>query len=392
MRSPSSQDTAVSPAIGTILLVALTVVFIAVAAVVAMGLAGGIFDMKHVGLTLEPYSIDSESERGISLTVHGGADAADLVSLSVSLNGPELVYQDGNSSVENPLIGKDYRFKAVESNVIVETKREGLNVQLETTEVLPVNATEYYVTVTGTFRDGTEQVLLIQKVTLPAIAGKGSASDAEGSISVSSYSISDKYPGHGFIITVLDPVKYELVLDSAEFFVPSKNKVLKKDNRGLTPSKDSASSASYDINTVAGDSEKGWDSTPYPDPTTYWALGELTGDVTVYVKDKTGQSTEVTVSGIVIPERVNIFEDTSKYAGEITYNKNTSKIGYTPTVGGSGKVLYYLLPSKTEVTTLDPDAPPNDPTLEAYVKVRVNPTEVWYRVGSAKVNDLLRQT
>ena len=93
MQSPSSQDAAVSPAIGTILLVALTVVFVAVAAVVAMGLANGMFDMKQVGLTLEPYGIASE-ERGISLTVHGGADAGDLVSLSASLNGPELVYRE----------------------------------------------------------------------------------------------------------------------------------------------------------------------------------------------------------------------------------------------------------------------------------------------------------
>lgn len=221
------KDGAVSPAIGTILLVALTVVFVAVAAVVATGLANGMFDMKQVGLTLTPYGINSEGERGISLTVHGGADAGDLVSLSAALNGPELVYSDGTSSVKNPVIGKDYRFKAVESNVIIDTVRPGnADVKLETTEILPVNATEYYVTVTGTFRDGTEQVLLIQKVTLPAIPKSGSVSDAEGYVSVSPYSISDNYPAHGFIITVLDPKKYALDRTTATFTVTSHQKIL----------------------------------------------------------------------------------------------------------------------------------------------------------------------
>jgi hypothetical protein len=65
-----TKDDAVSPAIGTILFVSLMVVFVAVVAVVVMGLSGGLFDSKEVGLTLRPYGIDSESERGISLTVH----------------------------------------------------------------------------------------------------------------------------------------------------------------------------------------------------------------------------------------------------------------------------------------------------------------------------------
>ncbi|MDE2519447.1 MAG: type IV pilin [Methanocorpusculum sp.] len=394
------KDNAVSPAVGTILLVAMTVVFVAVVAVVATGLTGGLFDMKQVGLTLEPYGIASASERGISLTIHGGANAGDLVSLSASLNGPELVYREtGASYVENPQVGPDYRFKAVESNVIVPAMRgNSIHVDLETTEILPVSATEYYVTVTGTFRDGTEQVLLIQKVTLPAIPKSGSASDGEY-VSVSPYSISDNYPGHGFIITVLEPEKYTLDRTTAKFAITSPSQSLLMIDNGLTRNNfgdDDFTKASYDISTIAGGSQSGWDSTPYPDLSTHWALGELTGDVTVTVKNKsdTTQKTDVTVSGIVIPKRVNIFENKSKYDGTITYNATTKTLSYESIVG-SASPTYYLLPSKTKITSENQFSDhPTDNIVEAYVKetnVGGSNTHVWYRVASASVSSLLSQ-
>lgn len=404
MRSPPSHDAAVSPAIGTILLVALTVVFVAVAAVVAMGLADGMFNMKQVGLTLTPYGISSEGERGISLTMYGGADAGDLVSLSAALNGPELVYSDGNSTVANPQVGQNYRFKAVESNVIVHTTRgnqNGIAVDLNTTEIKAVPATEYVVTVTGTFRDGTEQVLLIQKVTLPAIPKSGSASDATGYVSVSPYSISENYPGHGFIINVLDTSKYELVRDSAQFTFTSGHSGTLLVKKGLTrwdfkkDNKDDSTKASYDISTTAAGSPGGWDSTPYPNLDTYWALGELTGTVTVMVKEigKDETKKEVTVQDIVIPKRVNIFENKSKYDGTISYDSKTEKLSYAPTVGSASPNTYYLLPSESQVTDNKPDFGDDstDTIVEAYMKVNNvggSNTNVWYRVGSAKISDL----
>lgn len=304
------KDGAVSPAIGTILLVALTVVFVAVAAVVATGIAGGMFDTKQVGLTLEPYSIDSESERGISLTVHGGADAGDLVSLAASLNGPELVYQDGNSSVKNPVVGTGYRFKAVESTKTVSGKRDNSNidVELNTTEILPVNATEYYVTVTGTFRDGTEQVLLIQKVTLPAISGKGVASDENQYIFVRPYSTSRDYPSHGFIVKIRDASLKESDIDwnNVEFWSYTKNKKVNIGSRaGQTETE-----RSYDITDT-------WWQSPYPDKQTYWKMYEITGEVTVPITVD-GKSQKVRVTVTVLP-RVNIFEDKDNVAG--TFHK-----------------------------------------------------------------------
>lgn len=408
MRSPPSHDAAVSPVIGTILLVALTVVFVAVTAIVVTGLANGMFDAKQVGLTLTPYGINSEGERGISLIVYGGADAGDLVSLSAALNGPELIYSDGNSTVANPQVGQNYRFKAVESNVIVHTTRgnqNGIAVDLNTTEIKAVPATEYVVTVTGTFRDGTEQVLLIQKVTLPAIPKSGSASDATGYVSVSPYSISENYPGHGFIITVLDPEKYELDRTTATFTVTSPHKTQQltvKNGLGQRNfANDDLTKSSYDISTTistttdgTAGSSGGWDSTPYPNLNRYWALGELTGTVTVMVKEKGKDETkkEVTVQDIVIPKRVNIFENKSKYDGTISYDSKTGTLSYTPTVGSAYPKTYYLLPSESQVINNKPDFSTHstDTIVEAYIKeINVGgTTNVWYRVGSAKVRDL----
>jgi len=387
-----TKDDAVSPAIGTILLVALMVVFVAVVAVVVMGLSGGLFDSKEVGLTLRPYGIDSESERGISLTVHCGADAGDLVMLSASLNGPELVYREtGASYVVNPQVGPDYRFKVVESNVIVQTTRgNSINVDLETTEILPVNATEYYVTVTGTFRDGTEQVLLIQRVTLPAISGKGAVTDENQYVKITPYSISDKYPGHGFIVTRFNEsidvtrVEFELTTPS-EKTIPSHD--LKSGAAG-----DTSMQTSYDISTTAGGSPSGWNANPYPNLQNYWALGELTGTVTVTLKVDDEPKT-VSIPNIVVPPRVNIFEDTSKYAGEIKYD-NSGKLSLTSTGSTSlpiPKSIYFI--SSGEPEKVDENSPGLQShagqTLEAYVKVHVDPTEVWYRVASVPVNSLL---
>ena len=87
----------------------MTVVFVAVVAVVVTGLAGGMFDAKQVGLTLKPYAVGGENpEHGVGILVHGGADAGDLVSLSASIGNPALTYNKTDDSVSNPQVGVDY--------------------------------------------------------------------------------------------------------------------------------------------------------------------------------------------------------------------------------------------------------------------------------------------
>jgi hypothetical protein len=310
--------------------------------------------------------------------------------LSASLNGPELVYREtGASYVVNPHVGPDYRFKVVESNVIVQTTRgNSIDVDLETTEILPVNATEYYVTVTGTFRDGTEQVLLIQKVSLSAISGKGAVTDENQYVKITPYSISDKYPGHGFIVTRLNE-SIDVTLVEFKLTTPSEKTISSHDLKSGAAG-DTSMQTSYDISTTAGGSPSGWNANPYPNLQNYWALGELNGTVTVKLKMNDEPKT-VSIPNIVVPPRVNIFEDPSKYAGEIKYQNG--ELSLTSDKGSLSNPQYYFIssgePEKVNGNTLNDLQSHAGQTLEAYVKVSINPTEVWYRVASVPVNSLL---
>lgn len=392
MCSPSSQDAAVSPTIGTILLVALTVVLVAVVAVVALGLANGMFDTKQVGLTLEPYGIASESERGVSLTVHGGADAGDLIALSASLNGRELVVRDTEEpSVNNPIVGRDYLLKVVETREEKTSYRKGSgSVTLRTTQIKPVSPEGFYVVVTGKFRDGTDQVLLVKNVALPAIPEKGSFTDSQGNIQVLPADITDGYPSHGFTLSSLIP---GLDLDFESVKLKVGDKTLSVSNRGLTPGRTGPNNndpydGSFDLNT-AGISGMGIDvNTPFP---TNAAMGELTGTVTVSDK-KTG--TEYTIDNVKIPPRVNVFENTEKISGTISVNSDQKLYTTVKITSGSGltdetNMRYYSLKGDETHTPITSISDKSDTDIvEAYARVKIGNTNVWYKVAETSVKDL----
>ncbi|HJK78384.1 MAG TPA: type IV pilin [Methanocorpusculum sp.] len=397
MCSPSSQDAAVSPTIGTILLVALTVVLVAVVAVVALGLANGMFDTKQVGLTLEPYGIASESERGVSLTVHGGADAGDLIALSASLNGPELVSREtGKSSVENPVIGTGYLFKVEETGETITSKRADKDVYLTTRHILPVPQTDYFVTVTGKFRDGTDQMLLVQRVTLPAISEQGRIY-AEGGIVIDDYQFTDKggnrYPGHGFTLQLPDSADPNKV--TFEVYDKSQLKGKLSVGQGLTKSENKDAngnivSYSYDINpAISGEK---WSETPFPDTDTYWALGALSGTVTV--SDENGNQV-MTQGNVQISPRVNMFESPD-VSGKITVDNN-NKLSIKDLQGITSSNYYFTLQGsedKIEYSNLA-SLKGQEKIIEAYArddKIKTNTggtTRLWYKVGSVNVDDLL---
>ena len=421
MRSPPSQDVAVSPAIGTILLVAMTVIFVALVAVVVMGLAGGMFDMKQVGLTLKPYAFSGENpEHGIGFIVHGGVDAGDLVSLSAVITGPELTYaKTKNNSVEGPQVGQEYRMAAhVDPKILDLIKRGNYNpVNLITTGKDSAAEIECYVTVTGKFRDGTEQVLLVQKVTIPAIPGTdGSMSDKNGWISVVPYYINDVYPAHGFMVTILNQsVMKGKETPTFEVILPVEHKMgssitvtemaIKSTNNEKT------SQYTYDLSPPNGDS---WKKTPYPDTSSdHWVLGELTGNVTVPLQVDNKQES-VTVGPITIPPRVNIFENTTRIAGKLKKEINQITVTFDPSTtlksmdpnfivfysGDNSKSI-----NQTQIQTNNPTSAtfplPNETDLEkhsgenldVFVLVDIeSKTQVWYRVASVPVSDLLQKT
>lgn len=409
MRSPPSHDAAVSPAIGTILLVALTVVFVAVAAVVAMGLADGMFNMKQVGLTLKPYAIGGENpEHGIGFIVHGGADAGDLVSLSAVITGPELTYaKTKNNSVEGPQVGQEYRMAAyVDPAVLEQIKRGKYNpVNLITIGKDSAAEIECYATVTGKFRDGSEQVLLIQKVTIPAIPGTdGSMSDPNGWISVVPYYINDVYPAHGFMITILN--NSVTGLGTPTFTVTEG--LHKKEQPGVTEMKEVSGTNkrqyTYDLSPTK---VSGWTSTPYPNS---WVLGELTGNVTVNVQFN-GGSKDVTVGPITIPPRVNFFENKTTIAGKLEKEGNQIKVTFDPSTTlknmNPNFIVFYSGDNTTSVYDMQiPTNKPNSATfplpneddlrkhssenLDIFVLVDIEKsTQVWYKVASEPVSKFL---
>ena len=74
-------DEAVSPVIGVILMVAITVILAAVIAAFVFGLAGTTGTSKNVGLTV------TSNTTGFSVTVQGGTDLASLNNLTYSVDG-----------------------------------------------------------------------------------------------------------------------------------------------------------------------------------------------------------------------------------------------------------------------------------------------------------------
>ncbi len=84
------KDEAVSPVIGVILMVAITVILAAVIASFVFGMAGNIQTTKTVVLTAKLNGSDY-----IDVTVHGGADIGQLKELNTTVNGvPKVTNPD----------------------------------------------------------------------------------------------------------------------------------------------------------------------------------------------------------------------------------------------------------------------------------------------------------
>lgn len=136
MKESFSED-AVSPVIGTILLVAITVVLISIIAAVIMGMSGGLQGHKEVGLTVQPniYDYDlgkgPEERQGVTVVFQGGRDLAEIRNVTVWIanyhtynisntkketNPPTLYYR-----LNDIEIGKPYVFR-LDGNALDEIK------------------------------------------------------------------------------------------------------------------------------------------------------------------------------------------------------------------------------------------------------------------------------
>ena len=131
------RDSAVSPVIGSILLVAITVIIAAVIAAFVFGMTGDIQQTRVVAVTSDVAQNPSVTgAKEIDITNHGGKDAGVLQKVQITING---VVQ--TSFIHGTLTN----LLTVGGSVRIGSLSAGQRAHL---------------VVTGTFLDGTSQVLL----------------------------------------------------------------------------------------------------------------------------------------------------------------------------------------------------------------------------------------
>ena len=127
----SKNDEAVSPVIGVILMVAITVILAAVIAAFVFGMAGNISKTKVVAATAQKPDANT-----VTITYQGGQDAGTLQNLTVTVNDGHKTAMGGTTGV---------------LAVGCSTKIAGTTGEFQG---------KTHVVVTGYFSDGTSQVLL----------------------------------------------------------------------------------------------------------------------------------------------------------------------------------------------------------------------------------------
>lgn len=106
MKQFVQNEEAVSPVIGVILMVAITVILAAVIAAFVFGMTGNVQTSKNVGITA---SVKNTS--CFAVTIQGGSDLNALKSLSFNVNGTYVGNNGTSAKVENSgdiAVGKTY--------------------------------------------------------------------------------------------------------------------------------------------------------------------------------------------------------------------------------------------------------------------------------------------
>jgi flagellin-like protein len=144
MAFTKKNDEAVSPVIGVILMVAITVILAAVIAAFVFGMAGNISKTKVVAATA--HKTDSSD---ITVMNQGGQDQSALTAINATT--PGIAFSCKDSSGNNLAV--------VGGSCQLTTPAVGSTIKMTSTTAAAYGGrTE--VVVTGTFNDGTNQVLL----------------------------------------------------------------------------------------------------------------------------------------------------------------------------------------------------------------------------------------
>jgi len=134
-------DSAVSPVIGSILLVAITVIIAAVIAAFVFGMTGDIQQTRVVAITSDISQNDAPN-KVIVITNHGGKDASVLVDVEIQVEGVACA-----AAATGP------------TNPTTELFAQTVGLSMRCAGSAVIGDREHLV-ITGIFVDGTRQVLL----------------------------------------------------------------------------------------------------------------------------------------------------------------------------------------------------------------------------------------
>lgn len=139
-------EEAVSPVIGVILMVAITVILAAVIAAFVFGMTGNVETQKNVVLSAKQISNDQ-----LQVTVQSGADLANLKHLRI-----EVTPDSGTPSTWYTAEGS----KSLESTTTTLSTSISVGSTYTTSGTAPLSAGSDHVVIIGSFADGKEQMLL----------------------------------------------------------------------------------------------------------------------------------------------------------------------------------------------------------------------------------------
>ncbi|HOI62466.1 MAG TPA: type IV pilin N-terminal domain-containing protein [Methanoculleus sp.] len=147
MKFRENED-AVSPVIGVILMVAITVILAAVIAAFVFGMTGNVQTTKTVAVTA------NQNSNNVVLTYHGGADAATLQYLTIT------VTKGSDTTSETQYLWYDTSSSGVVTTNPNENNVGKLPVGTTTTIVGFASSQQDHVVVAGHFADGSDHVVL----------------------------------------------------------------------------------------------------------------------------------------------------------------------------------------------------------------------------------------
>ena len=150
------EEEAVSPVIGVILMVAITVILAAVIGAFVFGMGGSLKKTYMVGVT----ATQTDSTK-VDVTFQGGPDANLVHYMNVSIDGKEFRSTSANNATATRIDVASDNFPVFGNTAAASsTVPVGTAVTLSDTGNLVISAGRDHLVVAATFLDGTKQIVL----------------------------------------------------------------------------------------------------------------------------------------------------------------------------------------------------------------------------------------